>query len=87
MSDPMVTVIGPHGRHIEVLQSTQQAIPDAFPLADTTPKKPARKQAPKAPKTKRTPEPPTEQVEEPAAPDSPATADENDTVETTKEAR
>ncbi|MDR6574357.1 hypothetical protein J2X60_003016 [Curtobacterium sp. 320] len=91
MSDPMVTVIGPHNRHIEVHASTQKALPDAFPLAPTktpAPKKPPRKTAAKRTSTKRD-EPPTTGpvIEAPSTPDSPATADENTTVETPKEAR
>lgn len=90
MSNPMVTVVGPHGRHIEVHESTQKALPDAFPLPKTptsASKKPTRKSSPKRPSTKRIDEPETEVPDEPIAPASPATADEIDTVDTTKEAR
>lgn len=91
MSNPMVTVVGPHGRHIEVHASTQKALPDAFPLPPTkktpAPKQPSRKTAAKRTSTKRD-APTTEPViEAPSTPDSPATADENTTVETPKEAR
>lgn len=91
MSDPMVTVLGPHNRRIEVHQSTQEALPDAFPLAPTNtsaPKKQPRKAAAKSASTKRTDEPEAAPAtDDPAAPDSPATADETDTVEIQKEAR
>lgn len=91
MSNPMVTVVGPDGRHIEVHESTQKALPDAFPLATTktpAPKKPSRKTTTKRPSTKRD-EPPTTEpvVDVPSTPDSPAPADEDTTVDTPKEAR
>jgi hypothetical protein len=90
MSDPMVTVLGPHNRHIEVHKSTQEALPDAFPLAPTTPapKKQPSKAAAKRLSTKPADEPEvTPTTDESDAPDSSATADETDTVDTTKEAR
>lgn len=88
MSDQMVTVVGPHGRRIEVHKSTQEALPHAFPLPPT-PKTPARKAASKRPSSKRT-DTTSETASVPAAPvapDSSAPVDETATVEPTKEAR
>lgn len=87
MSDPLVTVLGPGRRHIEVHKSTQEALPDAFPLAPAKPA-PSKRTAAKKASPKRTSAAKTASVEiAPGTPDSPATADETATVETTKEAR
>jgi hypothetical protein len=92
MSNPMVTVVGPHNRHIEVHESTQKALPDAFPLPPA-PKPNASKKSATRPTAKRTrtkrdsEQPTTPVVEPPAASDSPAPAVETATVEPTKEAR
>jgi len=88
MSDQFVTVTGPHGRHIEVLKSTQEALPEAFPLADPPANSRAKRSTAKKPNPKPTHTPTAAPVEgEQGAPDSSATADETSTVETTKEAR
>jgi hypothetical protein len=34
MSDEYVTVSGPHGLHMEILKSIQEALPAQFPLVE-----------------------------------------------------
>jgi hypothetical protein len=86
MSDPLVTVYGPGRRHIEVHKSTQEALPDAFPLVPAKPA-PSKRSAAKKASPKRTSTVKTAPVEPvPGTPDSTATADETATVETPKEA-
>jgi hypothetical protein len=46
MSDDLVTVVGPNGRHIEIHKDIQAGLPDIFPLAE-------KKAAQKSPAPKR----------------------------------